>query len=393
VISRLLIRDFQSHTDTELLFSPQVNVIVGRNMSGKSAILRALRLVCYNKPDGSSFVTWDAKNAIIEITYGEHTIRRVKGTQNVYDVDGSTFSGFGRGVPEEVANVLGFTSVQVDRNVYELNFDHPHKAPFFISETDATKGKLFSKLGEQVLGGLVLLDKSIRVANASCRKLTTEQQVLVTQIAAVEQSLTAFAPLVGSKQALSECTKMLANAGELEEGLADLVGLQDELQTCDQRIAYLTRRLDVDVSPVSALIVTVNALSAEVAELVRLREEYVQLASDIQRLEMSTTALKGIPEGKVKKIRQAFTELDMLRNMQSSLETNSQNVTVAESNQRELQGVLVTVLEEYKSLLTAAKKCPLCLRPVEKHDLDLILEELVEHDTGTDTKESRADSD
>lgn len=389
MINRLHIKDFQSHVDTEISFSPHVNVIVGRNMTGKSALLRAIRLIFYNKPEGREFVTWGAKNSIIEVGYGEHVIRRVKGIQNVYEIDGSVFSGFGRTIPAEVVAALGFSSIQVDRNVYELNFDHPHKPPFFISETDATKGKLFSRLGERVLSGLVLLDRSIHVANAELRKSSSERQVLAEQVEIVEESLAGFKPLEDVEESLAKCGESLAKAEALDSELTYLKSSQIKLLTYARDINYLTRLLDVNTSLVDEAIVNANSLSAEISALRQLSVSYFRLTGDICQLEASIKVLKDIPELKLERAVQLSVELHSLLEARISLQANVQNITTIEKHQKELQGVLESALRSYKNLLIRAKKCPLCLRPVEEHDLDTLLEELIGNDTGADTAEGK----
>ena len=52
-ILKVEIKDFQSHKNTNIEFSEGFNCIIGRSDSGKSAILRALRLVICNDLRGT----------------------------------------------------------------------------------------------------------------------------------------------------------------------------------------------------------------------------------------------------------------------------------------------------------------------------------------------------
>ena len=52
MIQSLHIKNLQSHKDSHLDFCEGVNVIVGPSDSGKSAILRALRWIVKNRPQG-----------------------------------------------------------------------------------------------------------------------------------------------------------------------------------------------------------------------------------------------------------------------------------------------------------------------------------------------------
>jgi len=382
MIKLIRIKNFQSHTDTEISFVPGVNVIIGRNMTGKSAVLRALRLIFYNEPKGAGFVTWDAKNAIIEVEYDGYLIRRIKGTQNVYEVDGSVFSGFGKSIPNEVIDVLGFSALQVDRNIYELNFDHPHDAPFFVSETDATKGKIFSRLGERVLADLLLLDKSIHVTNAYLRKLSSEGQVLESQIEITKQALSEFEPLVGVEEALVSCGEKLSRAEVMEDELAELVGLDAELQECECAIGRLTKATEVDISQIEQLLNRARRLDTELSELVQLRQATVEVVGSISQLESVTALLRTTPETQLEKAQQMLVELQSLLEVHTSLSGVTERITTISEHRQELQNVLDAVVADYRKLLLAAQKCPLCLRPVDEHSLAVILEELLGDDSG-----------
>lgn len=382
MIKRIKIQDFQSHKDTEILFVSGVNVIIGRNMTGKSAVLRALRLIFYNEPKGTGFVTWDAKNAVIEVEYDGHLIRRIKGTQNVYEVDGSAFSGFGKSIPSEVVDVLGFSALQVDRNIYELNFDHPHDAPFFVSETDATKGKLFSRLGERVLADLLLLDKSIHVTNAYLRKLSSEGQVLESQIEITKQALSEFEPLVGVEEALVSCGEKLSRAEVMEDELTELIGLDVELQECERVIDRLTKATEVDISQIEQLLNRARGLDTELSELVQLQQATVEVVGSISQLESVTALLRTVPETQLEEAQQMLVELQSLLEVHTSLSSVTERITTISEHQQELQNVLDAVVADYRKLLSEAQKCPLCLRPVDEHSLAMILEELLGDDSG-----------
>ena len=53
MIHSIKIQNIQSHKDTQLEFNPGINAIVGSSNNGKSAILRALYWVVYNRPLGT----------------------------------------------------------------------------------------------------------------------------------------------------------------------------------------------------------------------------------------------------------------------------------------------------------------------------------------------------
>ena len=79
MIKKLNILNFQSHKDTSLSFAPGVNVIVGASDSGKSAIIRALRWLIWNRPVGDAFRShWGGETQVVVVTDELDTITRLK---------------------------------------------------------------------------------------------------------------------------------------------------------------------------------------------------------------------------------------------------------------------------------------------------------------------------
>ena len=74
----LCIENFQSHKKTVLNFDAGVKVIIGRSDSGKSAIIRAIRWLVENKPNGNSFINYDESKASVEIDIGDTILKRGK---------------------------------------------------------------------------------------------------------------------------------------------------------------------------------------------------------------------------------------------------------------------------------------------------------------------------
>ena len=78
MIQSVHIQNFQSHKNSTLEFSPGVNIIVGTSDSGKTAIIRALRWVVWNRPSGDSLrSTWGGKTSV-EICLDKGSVERSK---------------------------------------------------------------------------------------------------------------------------------------------------------------------------------------------------------------------------------------------------------------------------------------------------------------------------
>lgn len=143
MLERLVVKGFQSHTDTELVFDKQVNVVKGDNGSGKSALRRALFWVLTNKPTGTAFINWgfsDITPCEVSVVYNGHTITRRRsrdGKINEYVVDGEVLTAFGVSIPSPVSQIL---------NLDDTNIELQHSALFMLSESAPDMARRLNKL-------------------------------------------------------------------------------------------------------------------------------------------------------------------------------------------------------------------------------------------------------
>jgi exonuclease SbcC len=377
MITRIKIEDFQSYQNIEI-FPGQTTIIVGRNNSGKTAILRALRLIFFNHPDGSDFVRYGAKNATVEIEYDNHIIKRIKGKQNIYELDGSIYSNFGKDVPQEISTILGFSIIQVDRNSYELNYGSAHEAPFFVSETSATAGKIFSKLGEQVLGDLVLLDKSINASNSNIRKLSTESTVLEKQKIDTLNTLSKYSLL--DEIDLDSCEFLIQTYEKGMENLNSIYSIYDELVEIEKSIDFYTKLSDIDIEELEKEVFRLSSIQSTIYNLDKINDELYNLENSIIGIESYTVTEKDINN-----LENIYIEISNLSNFVSELhklgdDLRDLEVGIDKAN-KSLEKVLVDYnnsISEYKEWLLSQKKCPICFKDVDEHDLETILKEIAQ---------------
>lgn len=157
----LSLQNFQSHKKSELEFSPGVNVIVGPTDSGKSAIIRALRWLIQNRPNGNEFNSNWGGDTSVELELDDCTITRSqneKGSDKTYSISTikNDFKAFGTDVPKEISEAL---------NINEINFQLQLDSPFLLTATDGEVARYFNKIAN--------LDK-IDLANANIKKAISD---------------------------------------------------------------------------------------------------------------------------------------------------------------------------------------------------------------------------
>lgn len=146
MIRRLKIKNIQSHKNTEIQFDKGINLIVGSSNNGKSAILRALYWVKYNRPLGVdsllSHWAYDKKGNQIDSMEVELEndnaviVRKRTKNENQYIVN------------DNVLNVVKTdVLLQVERalKLSDTNIQRQQDSPFLLSLTSGQVAQYFNK--------------------------------------------------------------------------------------------------------------------------------------------------------------------------------------------------------------------------------------------------------
>jgi len=152
MIKSITIKNFQSHKNTELLFSDGVNTIIGSSDQGKSAVLRALLWCAFNRPLGVDSIIshWarDKKNKIADTMYVKletenGIVTRSRAVDaNEYILNDKKekpklFSAINKDVPLDIQKFF---------NLSEVNIQQQHDAPFLLSQSSGDVAKYFNKI-------------------------------------------------------------------------------------------------------------------------------------------------------------------------------------------------------------------------------------------------------
>ena len=168
-IRKLIIKNFQSHKETEINFDDYV-IIHGATNSGKSAIIRAIKWCLYNEapPEGAELTRFGEKETEVTIYFndGRAIARKRAGKLNeyiLYDETGvaTNYTGFGRGPLKEVLDFHGMYQANLFGDPQSINIVDQQEPPFFLSEGPTARGHLISRLAETLTyeAALIMLKK------------------------------------------------------------------------------------------------------------------------------------------------------------------------------------------------------------------------------------------
>jgi len=276
MIKSLSIKDFESHRDSELEFSPGVNVLVGASDKGKSSVLRTLQVAIKNEPAGEDFISWGTDETILKLkTTDGIEVTRKKGKSNLYCLkvgDGKEmeFKAFGQNVPDEIKKAL---------NLFEVNFHKQLDNPFLLTESPGFVADHFNKVAR--------IDK----INSTTKNINSAITSIKSDIGKLEKDITKF------NQELSEFPDLEKIEVELEM-LEDLEKERNKIASAISELGNLIRRIDLveekieqesDLLPLES---EVESLLNRITQRDKLGTEINQLSGLLENIEMIDTKIK-----------------------------------------------------------------------------------------------------
>lgn len=226
MITQVTLREFQCHQMLDLTLE-RVTVLVGPTGAGKSAVLRAIRWVLLNQPQGDGFVRKGTKGCSVVLQADDHRITRRKGAAgNGYSLDGEDYKAFGMGVPDAIAQLL---------NVGPDSVAKQHDAPYWFG---LTPGQVARELNAVI--SLDAIDTALGNAASAVRKATTAHEAAVTQLSEAQttaQTL-AWVPEAVKDYTTVKCTK--DNASQIAASASQIDALVTAARLAQERVTMLS---------------------------------------------------------------------------------------------------------------------------------------------------------
>jgi energy-coupling factor transporter ATP-binding protein EcfA2 len=183
MLQKTRIKDFQSLHDIEIEHGG-LTVLTGQSDLGKSAIIRAMRLLHRNNGT-ASFVRYGKPKLKVEQIFddGNTVVIEKAKTVNAYTVNGQHLAKIGKEVPETVREILQTDELVLDKDLTcDLNFSGQFDPPFLLTESSTLVTKVIS-----TLSGIEIIYSAIREGASQGQKLKAISQVLFGNVAMLEK--------------------------------------------------------------------------------------------------------------------------------------------------------------------------------------------------------------
>lgn len=346
MIKKLIIENFQSHKYTEIDFSSGVNVIIGLTDNGKSAIIRAIHWLLFNKPSGDSFRRKGSTltRVYAELASGDILIREKSKSVNRYLLNDLEFRAIGQTPPDEVMKAHGLSR--------ELNFSL-QADPFFLLQS--SPGQVAQYLNKIV--GLEDIDKTIKNINMKRSEALARQNILELLKSNNEDKLALIPDVSDIEVLIADHDVLKAELDSLRNRLNPIVDLWKRYKS-RQRFP-LSKRL----KKCKRLSGNIQALQAIVIQKNKSKNKLRNLQG---RLEQNQKLLKD--ENEILKLQDQIKQLTQVKKWITVAKDKKDSFVKMEEMFQEQQ----SIINETESAIAKCKKlmpdkCPLCGSLTKNH--------------------------
>lgn len=262
MISKLEIKNFESHENTVLEFDDKFSLIMGPSNSGKTSIIRALKVVSFNEFKQDS-VRYGAKFCEITVHTERGTVKAKRGKNiNEWDVtpkDGKTehFESAGKGVLDCVSNIIGLKIITLGDTTIKANVMDQLEGHFMMSEVDGKgiSGSLRAQIIDEI-SGLSGIEPLIRDIGLDNLRVTKEIKQLDETNTDLKTKLHNEQLLEKTEKALNEVSKLYNNYLNKSQTLNGAQSLNSTVDTVSSSITTIKKELDTLVSEKNMQIVS-----------------------------------------------------------------------------------------------------------------------------------------
>ncbi|MGB9903674.1 MAG: AAA family ATPase [Desulfotomaculales bacterium] len=343
-IKSITLENFQSHVKTLIEPAPagKLTVIVGPSDSGKTSIIRALRWLFYNVPQGTDFINVRASAARVAVEYagGRRVVReRHSRNYNRYTVDEQKFEGFGSGVPLEVQEATGVRPVTIGDLEFNLNLAEQLDGPFLgKSVSTGARAKVLGKLA-----GTEEIDYAQKQLNTDLYRRRQEEKALTAEIAGLEEQIKEFDYLPALAKRIAGLERLVAQIKAALERRERLICTRKKLWQINEQIweADVTVRRWRNIEAAAQTAGRAEGILAKKEVICRKRQELLAIEEAINRSAETIRRWRGLAQAEENYVAaaSAASRRQVLAKLKGGFERIQDAITLAEYAINMLTGI------------------------------------------------------
>lgn len=223
MIRRIILDNYMSHRHTVIEPAEGLTVLIGPNNCGKSAVIHALEMICYNAEAADFAIRHGAKKATVTIetedaSGARHTIVWWRKKQTCgYIIDGREISGVGRALPDDLHDHLRMPRIESADKPFYLHFGLQKDPIFLLNDSAGRAAQFFASSSD---ADKLLEMQRLHASKTSDRK--REKLRLDGEIKKLDESLAALAPLDDLKPRVSAAERQHEALCALAEQIKEL---------------------------------------------------------------------------------------------------------------------------------------------------------------------------
>ena len=299
MLEYLHIKNFQSLKKVRFDFVSGVNTIIGLPSAGKTPLIRALRLLCYNRPLGASYYSNFAPAS------GETTIdagftegvevslvkkitskaeKKVRSTG--YYVNGEfAYSN----ITPEIKNLIGLSSI---------NFQYQEDIPYLVSFKPSQVASTINKLTR-----LDIADKVIKSISSMLNTSNREIKKIALELEGIDEKISAYDVIDTLSEQMEEANKISENMQRMKNRASRLRKLIVSIKRMETRIVSVRKfekRVRTKLNKASRAEAAISEHSLRHEQLMSIIEE---IRANKKALSVKRRKLKGFENEYIKQIK------------------------------------------------------------------------------------------
>lgn len=345
-ISRLVLKNYQSHVDTEIDFDQGLNVILGASDTGKSSIIRAILSILFKE---KFYMRNGCSNGYVEIKFSDGSVLRREKTvkkdgtiSDNYVLNGVVFRKIGKQIPKQIIDTIKIHPIELnDGSMMNLNVQTQHGGKFLLSDNEYSSG---FRARVTSLSGSETLDKASLSASTEYRSIKS----LITQY--TEKTIPALNEKI---QRHSDLLDLNDKYKELKLKNDYVLSLNDKIQ----KIKNIKSKLD-----------SIKIIKIDLVEPISKMKQVLNKLSTILLLRLLNSNNKKFE--KIEKLPSLDT-VDthyMLMNKIKTLYTTCRQINKTAMQNMSYRSLYEGWKKQYDDLVADGTNCPLCEQPLRSKD-------------------------